>query len=296
MGKDKKGGLGRGLGALITGKKEDVLPEDASYAVIPPGERIFQLDPRELRQNPKQPRTRFDEDTLQELADSIRADGVIEPIVVRKSGDGYEIVSGERRTRASIMADLETVPAIVRDVSDADMLKLGIIENIQREDLNAIELAKAYQQLIDELGWTQDELARQVGKKRATITNTLRLLNLPKPVQERVGDGSISMGHARALLSLPSRDQQIAACRKIMEQGLSVRQVEKLAEPAKPATTQTKPKSPHVSAIEDELRSRLGTRVTLRTHEAHPQRGKIEIEYFTLDELERILDLLRQNR
>jgi ParB family chromosome partitioning protein len=236
----------------------------------------------------------FDEDALEELSESIRRDGMQEPVIVRKSGGEYELVSGERRVRAAVMADIETVPAICRDVSDADMLKLGLIENIQREDLNPIELARAYKQLIEEFDWTQEELADQVGKKRVTVTNTLRLLNLPEVVQARVADGSLAMGHARALLAIESPEKQISACRKIVNQGLSVRQVEKLASRE---TATPKPKSgkdPNLSAVEDELRRKLGTKVALKP--SGNTKGKIEIEYFNLDELDRLLELIRSIR
>lgn len=294
MAKFKKGGLGRGLGALITGPASDDGQLGAPLALDDTaGERVLELDPHAIKPNPKQPRVTFDEEALEELAESIRRDGVFEPVIVRRSGDAYELVSGERRVRACIMAGLKAVPAVCRDVSDSDMLKLGLIENIQREDLNAIELAKAYQALIDEFNWTQEELSAQVGKKRATVTNTLRLLNLPGDVQRVVANGGISMGHARALLALSSPKDQSAACRAIIEKGLSVRQAEKLASPTKPKARTEKPRDPNIAAIEDELRQSLGTRVALRAHGPNMSQGKIEIEYYSLDDLERILDLLR---
>jgi ParB family chromosome partitioning protein len=301
----KKKGLGRGLSALIGGAPDpDALEKlqaetpavEAPGAAAPEGglQLVF-LDPSTVEPNPMQPRKAFDETALEELAESIQRDGVQEPVIVRKNGDRYELVSGERRVRASIMAGLEKVPAVVRDVSDADMLKLGLIENIQREDLNAIELAQAYQRLIDEFAWTQEELAAQVGKKRATVTNTLRLLHLPAEVQARVADGSITMGHARALLALPTPAAQSAACRKIIEEGLSVRQTEKLASPPDAKKKDAKaapPKDPHLGSLEDEMRRRFGTRVYVRS--TGQNKGKIEIEYYNLDDLERILAVLRR--
>ena len=297
MAKFKKGGLGRGLGALISGPARDdgdlSVPESVA---VEDGARLLELDPHAIKPNPRQPRVTFDEEALQELAESIKLDGVFEPIIVRRVGDTYELVSGERRVRASIMAGLNTVPAICRDVSDSDMLKLGLIENIQREDLNSIELAEAYQALIDEFSWTQEELAAQVGKKRATVTNTLRLLNLPQDVQQAVARGGISMGHAKALLALSTAREQSTACRMILEKGLSVRQAEKLATPPKHVNRPALPRDPNISALEDELRRNLGTRVFLRTQGKDKTKGKIEIEYYTLDDLERILDLLRTAR
>ncbi|MGI6461934.1 MAG: ParB/RepB/Spo0J family partition protein [Candidatus Hydrogenedentales bacterium] len=295
MAKRKKG-LGRGLGALISSSVigEDRADDLAIQPDAPAGPRLLQLNPRDLKPNPKQPRMTFNEETLEELSASIRRDGVQEPVIVRKADDGYELVSGERRVRAAVMADLETIPAVCREVSDADMLRLGLIENIQREDLNPIELARGYRQLIEQFEWTQEELADQVGKKRATVANTLRLLNLPDVVQSRVADGSITMGHARALLALDSPQSQLAACRKIVSQGLSVRQVEKMAARKDTATKTAPAKDPNITAIEDELRRKLGTKVALKASDK--ARGKIEIEYFNLDELDRLLALIRSIR
>lgn len=300
MAKLKKGGLGRGLGALISGPARDDDPDAKTPISLVGGEsgedRILHLDPHGIKPNPKQPRVTFNEEALEELAESIRRDGVFEPIIVRKADHGYELVSGERRVRACIMAGLETIPALCREVSDSDMLKLGLIENIQREDLNAIELAEAYQALINEFAWTQEELSAEVGKKRATVTNTLRLLNLPGDVQRAVAEGAIAMGHARALLALDSPKAQSAACRTVIEKGLSVRQAEKLAAPAKPRAKRESERNPHVAAIEDDLRKALGTKVSLRTYGADASKGKIEIEYYSLDDLERILDVFRVPR
>ena len=240
----KKKGLGRGLGALITLNPEKTqAPSQAPTASPAPGtpappqappaetgphgEQLIYIDPRKVAPNPRQPRQTFDEEALQELAESIRRDGVLEPVVVRQAGGLYELVSGERRVRASVMAGLEKVPAVCRQVTDHDMRKLGLIENLQREDLNPIELAKCYNALKDEFGWTQEQLADEVGKKRVTVTNTLRLLNLPPDIQNYVTDGTLSMGHARALLALESADAQRAAARKIILHGLSVRETEK---------------------------------------------------------------------
>lgn len=256
--------------------------------------RILFLDPHGLSPNPKQPRVKFDEETLDELAQSLKRDGMQEPISVRQAKGKYEIVSGERRVRAAMIAGLETIPAICREVSDADMLRLGLIENIQREDLNAIELAHAYQSLIDEFHLTQEQLAEVIGKKRATVTNALRLLHLPEDVQAYVADGSLSMGHARALLAISTAQGQRAAARQTIEQGLSVRETEKLAAP--PDHKSKKPpekKDPNVAEIEDDLRRRLGAKVNIRTMKKN--RGKIEIEYYNLDDLDRILNVLRGN-
>ena len=293
MADPKKKGLGKGLGALIPVDIERPPPFlKPAGPLVDDADRILHLDPHAIHPNPQQPRKAFDEDTLQELADSIRRDGVQDPIIVRKAGDAYELVSGERRVRAAIMADLKTIPAICRDVSDADMLKLGLIENIQREDLNPIELALGYQALINEFRYTQEQLAEEVGKKRVTVTNTLRLLNLPQDVQAFVVDGSLTMGHARALLALPAPEAQRAAARKIIILGLSVRQAEKLAAPPEPKTKKpAAPKDPNVAKIEDELRGLIGSKVTVRTMRGN--RGRIEVEYYSLDDLDRILRVMR---
>lgn len=286
----KKKGLGKGLDALLA--SQPVVEPVAEAEPEAPGERVLQLDPHAIKPNPKQPRQVFNEDALEDLAASIRRDGVQEPILVRQSDGEYELISGERRVRAAIMADCETIPAICRDVSDADMLKLGLIENIQREDLNPVELAEAYQALIDEFSWTQEQVAQEVGKKRVTVTNTLRLLNLPVDVREHVASGELSMGHAKALLALETAKAQSQGARKIIAQGLSVRQAEKLAAPKKPKAAKDTPRDPNIARLEDELRRSLGTRVHLRT--SKDNRGRIEIEYFSLDELERLLDILRK--
>lgn len=291
----KKKGLGRGLSALIS-----VRPDDAPVAVPPilavdDGDRVLRLDPQLLRPNPKQPRKAFREEALEELAASIKRDGVQEPVIVRKVDGEYEIVSGERRVRASIMAGADRVPAVCRDVSDTDMLKLGLIENIQREDLNPIELAQAYQALAIEFHWTQEQLADEVGKKRVTVTNILRLLNLPKDIQEHVVDGHLSMGHARALLALPSAESQRAVARKIITMGLSVREAERLAAPKEPKLKKAAgSKDPNIVDIEEEFQRILGTKVTIRAKKKN--RGAIEIEYYSLDDFDRIMEIVRGTR
>ena len=285
------------MGALIGGSDAVNKVEPVSVteppSSLPDGTQLVQINPRTVRNNPKQPRRHFEEEHLQELAQSIRNDGVLEPVVVRLAEDGeYELISGERRVRASVLADLEFVPAICRQVADSDLLRLGIIENVQREDLNPIELGQAYAQLISEMNCTQDELAAIVGKKRATIANTMRLLQLPEDIRQHVISGALTMGHARALLALDSESEQRRACRKIIEGGLSVREAEKVAKPkSKKKSTGSGSSDPHVGAIEDELRKRFGTKVRMRAD--NKNRGKIEIEFYDLDDLDRILKVLR---
>ena len=289
--------LGKGLSALIGGspaiQQMDPVPLQETPAALPDGTELILINPRTVYNNPKQPRRDFAEEGLQELAQSIRNEGVIEPVVVRKRDNGeYELVSGERRVRASVLAGLDAVPAVCRTVSDSDMLRLGIVENVQREDLNPIELAQAYTQLLDDMQCTQEELSQVVGKRRATITNTIRLLQLPEDIQQHVIDQNITMGHARALLSISNPDQQRVACRKIIEGGLSVREAEQVAKPAKAKKANNgSPEDPHIAAIEDQLRKRFGTRVSLKSDAEH--KGKIEIDFYNLDDLDRILDLLR---
>ena len=302
----KKKKLGRGLDALLGGKPAALdaapakVPAPVAPAAAPPaeGERLLFLDPAELLPNPKQPRRHFDEEALAELAASIRRDGVQEPIIVRPGAGGkYEIVSGERRCRASILADLRKVPAVCRPVSDDEMLKLGLIENVQREDLNAMELAAAYRDLMDLFKWTQEEVADAVGKRRATVANTLRLLQLPDEVGEMVSTGALTMGHARAILGLPSPAEQLALARKAAKDGLSVRQVEQIVasretarkKPARPAPA----KDPNITGVEDDLRRRLGTKVFLKP-QGDGKRGRIEIEYYSNDDLDRLISLLRK--
>jgi len=282
--------LGKGLDALFGGAAPAAVTPAAPVEEVPSGDQVLHLDPREIRPNPRQPRHSFSEEPLEELAESIRRDGVQEPVLVRLRDGAYELISGERRVRASIMADQETVPAICRDVSDNDMLRLGLIENIQREDLNPVELALAYQQLVDEFDWTQEQLSDQVGKKRATVANSLRLLQLPEDVLQCLADDLISMGHARALLALESAEKQSALCKRIVAENLSVRQVEHLASGGKPKKKKPE-RDPDILAMEERLRKRLGTKVMVRAN--GPGKGRIEIEYYNLDDLDRILEIMR---
>lgn len=241
----------------------------------------------EIEPNPRQPRENFDKEKLADLVASVRANGVIQPIIVRKAGAKYQIVAGERRWRAAQIAGMATIPVIIRDTTDEEMLKLALIENLQREDLNPIEEATAYQSLIQEFSLTQDSLAQHIGKDRSTIANTLRLLNLPKQIQDCVSRGTISMGHARALLSVPDAQLQQEISQRIIEEDLSVRQVEKLVK------TRTRPRKrspivtdPDLRFVEEKLQRSLGTKVRIRRS---GKRGKIEIEFYSTDELENLL-------
>jgi ParB family chromosome partitioning protein len=274
--------LGRGLKALIpeaAGKGGDL-----RVTLIP----IGQIAP-----NPGQPRKKFSPEALEELTASIRDRGVLQPILVRRSVSGYELIAGERRWRAATQAGLVEIPAIVKEAGREDSLAIALIENVQREDLNPIEAAGAYHTLAEQFGLSQDDVARLVGKDRTSVANYLRLLKLPLAIQEDVSEGRLSMGHARALLALPERHRQVAARDTVIARGLSVRATEDLIrsltrERASPAS-QRKASDPNVAAIEDDLRRRLGTKVALTTRGAG---GAITISYHSPEELERLLEIL----
>ncbi len=247
--------------------------------------------------NPDQPRTVFRPERLEELAVSIRANGIIQPLIVRRVGDNYQLIAGERRWRAAKLAGLAKVPVVVQDVADPRMLELALIENIQREDLNPIETAHAYDRLARELGLSQEEIGRRTGKNRTSITNTLRLLRLPQEIQLLVAENRLSAGQAKPLLGLDSAEEQIRLAEKAAAQGLSARQVEALVQEA---TAQERPKGkggpkaekqdPNVEAAVAELMRVLQTKVKIV--ELSEQRGKIEIQYFSQDELERLYELI----
>jgi ParB family chromosome partitioning protein len=245
--------------------------------------------------NPLQPRVAFQPDRLKELADSIRVNGIIQPLIVRKHAEKYQLVAGERRWRAARMAGLTEVPVVVQEVADPLMLELALIENIQREDLNAIETAHAYERLGTELGLSQEEIGRRTGKDRTTITNTLRLLRLPPEVQLLLAEHRLSMGHARAVLGLPTAEEQIEIAEKAAAQGLSVRQVEAMVQERTsadrlPVAKRQSAPDPNVRAAADELERALGTRVRLIA--VSEQKGRIEIDYFSQEELDRLFQLL----
>ena len=307
----KAKGLGRGLDALfgdaeVTPAATESVPrkrrsqkadiEDKTEDMKTPAEGgVIYVDINDIMPNASQPRKRFDEDKLQELADSISQHGLIQPIVLRKAGKGYEIVAGERRWRAARLIGLKELPAIVKELTDEENMLLAIIENMQREDLNPIEEAEGIRSMIDTYGLTQEQVSKSVGKSRPYITNSLRLLKLSEPVREMTAEGKISMGHARALAAIEDEARQIELAERTVKEGLSVRQIETLAQeskkPDKKKTTRKKKKSKSADEkrLEEDLRSALGTRVNLiRTG----KRGKIEIEFYSNEELERLLDML----
>ncbi len=279
----KRKALGKGLGALLpsvpSGSAEKTYMDLPIDAVIP---------------NKYQPRTSFNEETLQELAQSIKSDGVIQPVIVRRSGAVYELITGERRWRAAKMAGLRTIPAVIRDVSEFRTLEWALIENIQRQDLNPIEEASAYSSLIEDFQLTQEELAQRVGKDRSSIANYLRLLRLPSEVKEKIQRQELSMGHARALISLDKAKDQIELANRIIADQLNVRQVENLIRSRKTAPPKQKQasfethKDPNVKAAQQKLQEYFGTRVNISA-------TKIEIYYENPDDLIRIYELILAN-
>lgn len=274
--------LGKGLGALIAPE----LTEQKSQVKL--------VDPQAIKPNRYQPRLNFKEDKLQELVDSIKEKGIVQPVVVRKSEEGgYELIAGERRLRAVRVLKQKEIPVLIKDVNDQEMLELSIIENIQRDDLNPLEEAQAYENLINDFNFTQEQVAQSVGKSRATIANMLRLLGLPNEIKDALFKEQVTLGHAKAILGLPGKSAQIALCQKIIKRGLSVREAEALvAGMHTPARKQkTSAKDEHVKHLEEELQRVLGTRV-LVFHGKN--KGRIQIEYYSLDDLERILTIFRR--
>ncbi len=275
-------GLGKGLDALFTANKEE--------------ETVQEVKLKDLRPNPYQPRKIFQPQAIEELKASIQEHGILQPIIVRKSIKGYEIVVGERRYRAAKAADLKTVPVVVRDLDEKQMMELAVLENLQREDLTPIEEAAAYQMLMEKLGITQEELAKRLGKSRPHIANHIRLLGLSQPVQELISDGKLTMGHGRALLGLKNKKGLTQLVNRVMKESLNVRQLEKLVQELNDdVSRETKKKERKDVFIEEQetrLRERFGTTVTIKQSK---KKGKIELEFFSKEDLERILDLLQQH-
>lgn len=288
--------LGRGLQALLGGDDS----QDADVAVadrVGPETEISQVAIDEIDANPYQPRRDFDSEEIASLAQTIAQHGVIQPIVVRSVGGRYQIIAGERRLRAAQEAGLHHVPVRVLEIDDQQSFEFALIENLQRKDLNAMEKAYAFQQYIGQFGTTHEELAAQLGVDRSTVTNLIRLLELPEPVQQAVRTGQISNGHARALLSLEDPMAQISLCRQIVEQGLSVRQTEQLVKQQKPAAekpdkpTPEKPaKTNHILSLETDLRRRLGTKVEIAPK--GKDKGTIIIHFESNDDFERVVEIL----
>ena len=281
---DKRPALGRGLSALIP---------DTPAPVPSPSERSLEIDSDLLRPNKFQPRTQMDDERIEDLARSIRSNGIIQPIIVRKVDNGYEIIAGERRWRAAQRAGLLKVPVVVRDIPEERLLAVALIENIQREDLNPIEEAVAYRRLGDEFHLTQEQIADAVGKDRSSVANYVRLLRLPQEVRGNVASNTLSMGHARALLALSDEAAQLRVARDVVSRNLSVRETEALVKKAASPVVEKpeKPTDVHTRAAEDKLRMSLGTRVRINRK---GKGGRIEIEFVNEDELQRLYERLTQ--
>ena len=300
MAASKKGGLGRGLDALFAdavpvAKTDSIAQKPADKPAAETketGESVRYLSIHDVKPNANQPRKSFNEEKIAELADSIRENGIIQPIIVRKKGRSYEIVAGERRWRAAVKAELKEIPCLVRSLSDEQNMLLAIIENMQREDLNPLEEAEGLNQMISSYGLTQEQVSKSVGKSRPYIANSLRLLKLPEYIKDLISEGELTAGHGRALVSLENEKLRKAIAEKIVKDGLSVRETEKLvSEAGQPAKKRTprKPKNPDLARVEEDLKEALGTRVNIKHN---GKKGKIEIEFFSRDELERLIDML----
>jgi ParB family chromosome partitioning protein len=284
----RPGGLGKGLGALIP-----------TAGGVAPATGLEEIPVTEIRPNRYQPRDRFDEEALGALADSIREVGVLQPVLVRRAGDGYELIAGERRWRAARRVGLQTIPALVRTADDLGSLQQAVVENVQREALNPLEEAAAYQQLIEDFGLTHDEVAARVGRSRATVTNTIRLLQLPPSIQRFVQDGTLRMGHARALLGTPDRALQESIAQRAVREDWSVRAVEEavregaIATAARTRHTQPRTRPPGLLELEELLGEYLDTRVKVTMG---PKLGRVTIDFATLEDLERIYRVITAGR
>ena len=279
-----KKALGKGLGAFI--------PDE--FAILK-DERFAELALEEVRPNPSQPRMKFDDQTIEELAQSIRETGIVQPIIVAPEDDHYMIIVGERRWRAARKAGLRKVPALIKNIPKEKQLEVSLIENIHREELNALEIAQAYQRLIDDHGYAQHELADKVGKDRSSVTNYIRLLKLPQEIQDRLVDGDISMGHARSMLALEDAATQLYCCRQVIDKGLSVRNTEALVNRLKKKAprAQRSLADPDLHALQEEMLKILGTKVLVA---GSRNKGVLKIYYFSLDDLNRIYDRIKGAR
>ncbi|MGC9314021.1 MAG: ParB/RepB/Spo0J family partition protein [bacterium] len=290
MGKRKA--LGRGLEALLPGSVAEVLT----------GDEILSLPVNQVHPNPDQPRKEFDQEALQSLADSIKAQGVLQPILVVKTDDGFELVAGERRLKASILAGKTRIPALVLKEKDPTALFFfSLVENLQREDLNPIEEAFAYRHLIEDFGLTQEQVAARVGKSRSAVANTLRLLTLPMQIQDYISDGSLSAGHARAILAVDDEERMMRLAKLAISRGLSVERLDIIARQEKPSprhskggtkSSAKKALSPEIKALQEELEEYFGTKVVI---ENRAKGGSIVIDYYSKDDLMRIIELLSDN-
>jgi len=275
-----KRGLGRGLGALLSASPSE-------------GDNLLEVAVDQIAPNPQQPRKAFDQASIDELASSLKTSGMIQPVVVRRAGTGYQLVAGERRWRAARQAGLERIPAILRQATDAEALELALVENLLREDLDPIEEAEAYQRLLAEFGWTHEDLAGRVGKDRSTIANTLRLLKLPDLIQTDLRSGRLTMGHARALIALTSATEQLKLRDEILAHSWSVRATEETVQKRRTTRPLARKRSAEMAALEEAMQGALLTRVRIVGNARH---GRIEITYATADELERLAEFLGVKR
>lgn len=276
-----KKALGKGLGAFI--------PDE--FGILKE-ERYAEIEIDEIRPNPFQPRLRFDDQSIEELAQSIRESGIVQPVLVTPEEDHYKIIVGERRWRAAQKAGLRKVPVLIRNVPKEKQLEISLIENLHREELNPLEIGQAYQRLINDHGYTQQEVAEKVGKDRTSVTNYLRLLKLPQEIQDHVNTGVLSMGHARALLAFEEASAQLFACRQVVDKNLSVRGTEKLVNRLKERAprTQRHLEDPDLRALQEEMLKIMGTKVLISGSRA---KGVVKIFYFSLDDLNRIYDRVK---
>ena len=286
--KRKKVALGRGLGALIPEIEEaDERPQD-----------FFYCDIELIRPNRFQPRIQFPKDELDELCQSIKAQGILQPLLIRKEDEGYQLIAGERRLRAAKKAGLAQVPVVIKRISDSKLLELSIIENIQRANLNPIEESEAYHRLIIEFNLTQDQAATRIGKSRSAVANFLRLRQLPEQIKTSILDASLTMGHARALLGVENSAQQLAAWRVVVKKGLSVRETEDLIrslkeEKKKPKAAKNSSEDRYMMSLAEDLSRHFGTKIMIKKR---GQRGKVEIEFYSNDDLDRLINRLRQTK
>lgn len=275
----KRKALGKGLKAF--------LPEELG---IMKEERYADLDINQLKPNPLQPRLKFNPESLEELAQSIKSSGLIQPLIVAPEGDGYKIIVGERRWRAAQKIGLKKIPVLIRTIPIEQELEVSLIENLQREELNPIEIAHAYQKLIQELDYTQQQIADKVGKDRTSVTNYLRLLRLPQEIQDELAENRISMGHARALLALKDPEQQKHFCNLIIQKNLSVREAEKMISRAKVKPKKPRMSDPNLLALQEDLLKLLGTKVSIQGNQ---NKGTVKIYYYSLEDLNRIYELIK---
>lgn len=289
----KNRGLGKGLEALFN-DVEITVREGNTEADAVTGESVVVLALHDIKPNREQPRKQFDEEKIEELAKSIERHGVLQPIMVRKAGVGYEIVAGERRWRAARKAGLKEVPCLIRQVTDEQNMLIALIENMQREDLNAIEEALGFDHMISQFGLTQEDVSKSVAKSRSYVTNALRLLKLPEAVQTMVREGVLTSGHARALAGVKTGSQQMSLAKRCAEEGWSVRQIEQYTKEderkPEPQKSSKPKKNKELLAVEEELKALFGTKVNIV---AGKKKGKIELEYYSREELDRLIDLLQ---